>query len=236
METDRLYQHGTLAMLVPGLFAGTQTIEALLQHGDTGIGTLTGLDGELIIQAGKVYQVNAQGTFREVAADEKVPFANVHYQADVSAGKLQGLDLTGFQKAVLDRLQTSNLFAAVRVEGTFTQMHTRAVLPQQPPYPTLTETASGQKEFHADNVKGTLIGYFSPDLYAGVVSPGFHLHFLSADHHMGGHILGFELDSGELFLQKFSDFQLHLPTDDEPFLKQHFDTASLVDDIRKAEN
>lgn len=30
-------------MLVPGLFAGTQTIEALLQHGDTGIGTLTGL-------------------------------------------------------------------------------------------------------------------------------------------------------------------------------------------------
>ena len=37
-------------------------------------------------------------------------------------------------------------FAAVRVEGRFTQMHTRAVLPQQPPYPTLTETASGQKK------------------------------------------------------------------------------------------
>ena len=115
-------------------------------------------------------------------------------------------------------------------------MHTRAVLPQQPSYPTLTETASGQKEFHAENIKGTLIGYFSPDLYAGAVSPGFHVHFLAADHSMGGHILGFELDSGELFLQKFSDFQLHLPTDDQPFLKQQFDTTSLVADILKAES
>ena len=236
MNTDRLYQHGTLAMLVPGLFAGTQKIEELLQHGNTGIGTLTGLDGELVIIDSKVYQVNAQGAVREVGSEEEVPFANVHYQADRSVGKLQGLDLSGFQKTVLERLQTANLFAAVRVEGRVTQMHTRAVLPQQPPYPTLTETASGQKEFNAENIKGTLIGYYSPDLYAGAVSPGFHLHFLDADHHMGGHILGFELDSGELFLQKFSDFQLHLPTTNDAFLKQKFDTATLVADIRKAEN
>ena len=52
---------------------------------------------------------------------------------------------------------------------------------------------------------------------------------------MGGHILGFELDSGELFLQKFSDFQLHLPTTNDAF-KAKFDTATLVADIRKAEN
>lgn len=98
MNTDRLYQHGTLAMLVPGLFAGTQKIEELLQHGNTGIGTLTGLDGELVIIDSKVYQVNAQGAVREVGSEEEVPFANVHYQADKSVGKLQGLDLSGFQK------------------------------------------------------------------------------------------------------------------------------------------
>ena len=149
----------------------------------------------------------------------------------------RGLIWQGFTKRLLSGCRpVIYLFAAVRVEGTFTQIHTRAVLPQQPPYPTLTETASGQKEFHAENIKGTLIGYFSPDLYAGAVSPGFHVHFLAADHSMGGHILGFELDSGELFLQKFSDFQLHLPTDDQPFLKQQFDTTSLVADILKAES
>ncbi|MCC2728542.1 acetolactate decarboxylase, partial [Blautia sp. MSK22_86] len=34
-----LYQHGTLALLVPGLLEGTTTIGELLKHGDTGIGT-----------------------------------------------------------------------------------------------------------------------------------------------------------------------------------------------------
>ncbi|EGF48647.1 alpha-acetolactate decarboxylase, partial [Lacticaseibacillus rhamnosus MTCC 5462] len=45
---------------------------------------------------------------------------------------------------------------------------------------------------------------FLPDLYAGAVSPGFHVHFLAADHSMGGHILGFELDSGELFYKSLA--------------------------------
>ena len=44
-----LYQHGTLALLVPGLLKGTISMGELLKHGDTGIGTGEGLDGELII-------------------------------------------------------------------------------------------------------------------------------------------------------------------------------------------
>ena len=56
-----LFQHGTLALLVPGLLAGTMSIGELLQHGDTGIGTGAGLDGELIILEGNAYQINGQG-------------------------------------------------------------------------------------------------------------------------------------------------------------------------------
>lgn len=56
-----LYQHGTLALLVPGLLKGTISMGELLKHGDTGIGTGEGLDGELIILAGKPYHVHATG-------------------------------------------------------------------------------------------------------------------------------------------------------------------------------
>ena len=38
-HANQLYQHGTLALLVPGLLEGTTTIGELLTHGDTGIGT-----------------------------------------------------------------------------------------------------------------------------------------------------------------------------------------------------
>lgn len=46
---SKVFQHGTLGMLVPGLFDGTMTISELLKHGDWGIGTASGLDGEMIV-------------------------------------------------------------------------------------------------------------------------------------------------------------------------------------------
>ncbi|BDR58021.1 acetolactate decarboxylase [Xylocopilactobacillus apicola] len=235
-DYQTLYQHGTLAQLVPGLFQGTQSVADLLTHGDTGIGTLTGLDGELIILNHEVYQFAATGEIRTVEANEQVPFANVHFLADQSAGNLAQLNFDMFKRAVIQKMNTTNLFYSVRVVGKFKSIHTRAVLPQEKPYPTLTETAAKQREYQKEDVSGTLIGYFSPDLYAGAVSPGFHLHFLSDDHSIGGHVLDLELNEGELFLQQFSNFNLHLPTDDQEFLKQTFKSDEIIDSIMRAEN
>ena len=47
---SKVYQHGTLGMLVPGLFEGTMTVADLLKHGDWGIGTASGLDGAEILK------------------------------------------------------------------------------------------------------------------------------------------------------------------------------------------
>lgn len=234
-DYNTLYQHGTLALLVPGLFQGTQTIGDLMKHGDTGIGTLTGLDGELVILNNKVYQFAASGEIREVEKHEKVPFANVHYLDDHLVKSMTDLDFETFKQTILKEI-SENLFYSIRVVGTFKMMHTRAVLPQKPPYPTLTETAAKQEEYKTENVKGTLIGYFSPDIYAGAVSPGFHIHFLSDNGKVGGHILGLELQKGDLYLQQFTNFDLHLPTDDPEFLKQNFDRDEIINSIQQAEN
>lgn len=47
--TNVLYQHGTLGTLMAGLLKGTASINELLQHGDLGIATLTGSNGEVIV-------------------------------------------------------------------------------------------------------------------------------------------------------------------------------------------
>ena len=88
-------------MLVPGLFAGTQTVGELLQHGDTGIGTLTGLDGELIIQAGKVYQVNAQGKVREVKKTRRFLLLTFTINTTLQLVSFRGLIWQGFTKQLL---------------------------------------------------------------------------------------------------------------------------------------
>ena len=48
-----LYQHGTLGTLMAGLLEGTATIDELLKHGDSGLATLTGSDGEVIFINGE---------------------------------------------------------------------------------------------------------------------------------------------------------------------------------------
>jgi Alpha-acetolactate decarboxylase len=78
-KTNILYQHGTLALLVPGLLDGTLTMDELLKHGDTGIGTGEGLDGELIILDGTPYQLDGDGKINILDGNFTMPFANSHF-------------------------------------------------------------------------------------------------------------------------------------------------------------
>lgn len=234
MNANILYQHGTLGALVPGLLNGTQSLSELLAHGDFGIGTLTGLDGELIILAGVVYQVQASGQVRVIETGA-VPFSNVHWAAFPTARPAAAPDAAAAEAAMLKQVGTRNLFAAVRWHGRFAQVVSRAVKKQTRPYPGLAKTAADQAVFTRENVVGTLLGYWSPQLYAGMASPGFHLHFLSDDHDFGGHVLSFAGAAGELAVQRFSDVQLHLPAADPEFLAAALD-GDLVGDITKAEH
>ncbi len=57
--TNVLYQHGTLGTLMAGLLEGTATINELLEHGNLGIATLTGSDGEVIFLDGKAIMLTS---------------------------------------------------------------------------------------------------------------------------------------------------------------------------------
>ena len=231
----QLYQHGTLANLVPGLFGGTLSIRELLQHGDTGIGTLAGLDGELIILNGTVYQVNAKGAVREVAEDEMVPFANVHHADFTPAGELADISDAALRDVLARKLMSLNVFSSVKLTGTFAQVTTRAVAGQKRPYPTLKATAEAQSVFTQTDVTGTIIGYYAPKLFAGVAAPGFHLHFLSDDQQFGGHLLHATVAQAHLHVQAFEDLDLHLPLADPEFQTLDLDSAQIVADIELAE-
>ncbi|WP_461215102.1 acetolactate decarboxylase [Lacticaseibacillus sp. GG6-2] len=230
-----LFQHGTLANLVPGLFAGTLTIGELMRHGDTGIGTLAGLDGELVILDGVVYQVASSGKIRVVDPDEKVPFANVHYAHFEDAQQITNVSDADIRPTIVNALRTKNTFAGVKMHGHFSYVQTRVVCAQTAPYPTLRQTAEAQAMFDTTDVTGTVVGYYSPQLYAGVSAPGFHLHFLSDDHKFGGHLLKMDVESADLALQTFSDLRLHLPVEDQDFQREDLEGNKIVEDIRMAE-
>jgi len=56
---DVLFQTSTINALLEGVYEGEMTYKELKQHGDFGIGTFNGLDGEMIGLEGKFYQIKA---------------------------------------------------------------------------------------------------------------------------------------------------------------------------------
>ncbi|WP_439425771.1 acetolactate decarboxylase [Oenococcus alcoholitolerans] len=234
-NTKVLYQHGTLALLVPGLLDGTASIKDIMKHGDTGIGTGQGLDGELIFLNGIPYQINSKGKVQIVKDDFSVPFASAHFADFNFLNSPKNIKDQDLYKQVLKQSGLNNTFFAFLLKGTFKKIQTRAVEKSQKPYQTLLQTAKKQSVFSGQDIKGTLLSYYAPDLFNGVAVGGFHSHFLSDNKDFGGHVLNFELAEGELSLQVFDSLDQHLPIDNEDFMKHDFSTDNINSDLARSE-
>lgn len=70
--------------------------------------------------------------------------------------------------AMLEKATDANLFSAVRVDGIFDEVRTRAVQRQAKPFPPLTEAAKHQAEKVFSNVQGTLAGFRSAPYAQGI--------------------------------------------------------------------
>ncbi|MFA9381242.1 MAG: acetolactate decarboxylase [Acetanaerobacterium sp.] len=218
---DVLYQVSTLDALMQGVYDGETTLDELLAHGDFGIGTFEGLDGEMVVLDKTVYQVLASGEVVEAEGSVKTPFAMVtNFDADIQS-KITDKDYTQLQDEINALLPSQNKFYAINIEGTFTYVKTRSVPAQTEPYPTLAEVTSEQRVFEFNNVKGTLVGYWCPEYISGVNLAGYHLHFLSEDHTMGGHLLECSIEEADVSIDTTDDFYMLLPEND------HFAGADL---------
>lgn len=233
---NKLYQHSTLGALMARQFAGTTTAHDLLTHGDTGIGTLDGVNGEVIILDGEMYHAASSGVITHITqlTETTLPFATVHFAGDNTPLTIDQTDFKGLAH-LADTYHFHNNFAAIRLHGHFSDVLVRIAPKSEAPYPSLTTVAENQPTFTAKNINGTIIGYYSPELYQGAVAAGWHLHFLSDDHQFGGHLLEVTGDALTGTLEEFSDFQLHLPIENADFKNHTLDLAGLHEGITAAE-
>ena len=233
--TNVLYQHGTLGTLMAGLLEGTASINDLLEHGDLGIATLTGSDGEVIFVDGKAYHANEHKEFIELTGDEMTPYATVtKFKAD-SSFKTSNKNQEEVFDEVKKQMKSENMFSAVKISGTFKKMHVRMMPGQEPPYTRLIDSARRQPEQTETYVKGSVVGFFTPELFHGIGSAGFHVHFANDDRNFGGHVLDFEVEDVKVEIQNIETFEQHFPIHDEDFTNANIDYKDISDEIREAE-
>ncbi len=219
-QSDALVQVSTIDAILGGLYGGVMDFETLKRHGDFGIGTFDGLDGEMAGFDGNFYQVQADGIAYPVSDSMRTPFATITF-FDVDHQEIMpgGLDYTGTREFLDSTFPTENIFYAIKITGTFSYMKTRSVPRQSKPYPPLIEVTRTQPEFDFNDIQGTLVGYRCPDYISGINAPGYHLHFIAEDAGTGGHVLDFKIAEGMAFVDYVSEFSLMLPDKESGFYR-----------------
>jgi len=213
-----LFQVSISGALVAGVYDGEVSVTSILEHGDFGLGTFANLDGEMVVLDGRVYQVHGTGIVSEAAPDAGAPFAVVTRfspQIETEASPIAGFkDL----EECCDRYRKSgNVFYAIRLDGRFKQVRTRAVNPPQQGT-RLVDAAKVQSEFSFTDIEGSVVGLWSPGFSSAFSVAGYHFHFISDDRRHGGHLLDLQAGRLRLRVEALTDFHLALPSS-EAFLK-----------------
>jgi len=213
-----LYQVSTATALVEGIYQGAVRVGTLREHGDLGLGTFENLDGEMVIVDGQVFQVRSDGSVRECDDNVLSPFAVITRFAPEAAVTLAQCPDLSHLTSRFDALRPSdNFFFALRVDGHFDYVHTRAMCWTAEGVP-LVQAAAVQPEFEWHDVSGTLVGFWTPEYAKTLNVPGYHLHFVSADRQNGGHLLQCRGTNLRLQIQREGEYHIALP-DTEDFFK-----------------
>ncbi len=211
-EEHTVVQAGTLEALMKGGYDGDTTLEEVLRLGSMGIGTVQSLDGELIVVDGTAWSALADGTVRRLDHSVMTPFAVVTPFAPTATLQVtSALDFDALHDALDELAPTDAPVIAVRIDGDFTDLVLRSVERQSKPYKPLREVVAHQSEWHVKRARGTVVGFRFPDATAGIEVPGHHLHFLSDDRTLGGHVMSIALERGELAVDPCHDLHVELP-------------------------
>jgi acetolactate decarboxylase len=208
-------QFAVLDALLAGAYESGIAVADVRRLGDFGIGCCDHLGGEVIILDGEVFECTVGEPPDRMRDAQILPFVDVCRFASGSAQEIIGADLAESTARVEASLVSRNLFHAVRVDGVFSSARVRVTPRQEHPFRPLAEVTNGQIETELSDVRGTLVGFWSPVIYQGITVAGLHIHFLAHDRSVGGHVLDVTIGRAELSLAAYSRFDLRLPTDDQ---------------------
>ncbi len=225
-----VFQTSTVGALLGGAYEGDVTVGEVLEHGDLGLGTLNGLDGELIVIDGQAWKALLDCTLVPVAADARTPYAVVLPFTPGDPIALHG----PYGDSDLDPHVGSRVGSrpvAVRIDGDFDQVHVRSVPKQQRPFPPLADAISHQHVTELRDVSGTMVGFCFPDALDGIEMVGWHLHFATEDRTRGGHVLSYKLIEATAWVDGVTDLHVELP----PSVEVHSNALLDEEMIRRLE-
>lgn len=224
------FQAGTLVAFLQGIYEGDYTFANLAKAGNFGLGTLNGVDGEMIAVDGVFYRIDVNGVASIISPEAQTPFSVVSKFQPVKPFKIANIASMAQLNALLDsHLKTTNIFYMIRIDGELEWVKIRSETCQMRPYRPLAETLPQlQNIFELTHSKGTLVVSRCPNYSAAFTIPGYHYHYIDDKKTTGGHVFDFRIKSAQVMINPLREFSMVL------FDTQAFDQADLEINIQDA--
>jgi acetolactate decarboxylase len=210
-DTREIYQVSSREAMAVGRFDDGPTIETLKKHGDFGLGTFDGFDGELILVNGKAYQARVDGPPKIADDSARSPFALVtFFKPSQTMVVHEKTDLAGLEQLIVGAMPSRKIYCAIRVTANFKSIKSRSVPVQHRPYPTLIQALEQEHVLNLSDTEATMVGFWSPPVMAEMSGGGLHLHFISADGDYGGHVLNCEFAQAKVEIEPIRHIEITL--------------------------
>jgi alpha-acetolactate decarboxylase len=231
MSKNVLYQYSVMSALMSGAASSGVSLAHIHKHGDHGLGTFKGLEGEMVVLDGHMYQMKSDGSvipnLELDHSDWISPFAMITFFEPTITTRItfnSKSDLAAKISALFPKSQ--NHFLSFRIEGEFEHVGMRTVGGQLNPHERLVGVGKRQTTHTFSTMKGSIIGFRTPEYFQGISVAGDHMHLISSDRRFGGHLQSCQASS-DVTLSAATNyhFNVEFPDHDEDFSE-----ASLVVD------
>ena len=232
---NTIYQVSLLQSLTDGLYDGIIDVATLKSFSNTAIGTFLGADGEMIMVDGVCYKANLDGSIIEAKNSETIPFCNACTFIKCDGLKLSCSNINDLKNKLHEYKNNKfkNLIMVIKIEGLFSSMTTRSLPKQNKPYKPLDYIVEHeQKVITNKNIEGTIIGFCAPTYMSNLNTTDFHMHFISKNKLVGGHILDLSFENLNIDVSIKSEFKLILSSNNE-FI--NYDIKNNSEKIKKVE-
>ena len=212
---DELFQVSVLQALSLGNYHGSVSVDELKAHGDIGLGTFDRLNGEMIMIDGVVYRAEGDGQVIEVK-DDTIPFGNAAFIEGGESVMVFADSINELRSGLNEYIKENgtNHMYAIRIDGLFDHITIRSIRAQEEPYQPLVRVLTEQQNiWEYGSVNGTIVGFHFPSYMDKVNTDDWHLHFISDDRRIGGHVLDVSLEVGSAKIKRLKGFHMELPDD-----------------------
>lgn len=222
--SDNIYQYSIFTALANKIYDGNLCVADVKEKGNIGLGTFNGLNGEMIVCDGVVYQWLANGSVQLPDDSELVPFTVVtFFEADKTLELANTEDYNDLKTFISSQLPSKNIPYAFKIKADFELLKCGSADKQEKPYTkTLSDALINRPTFTMENIRGTLVGFWYPEYIGKVNVAGFHLHFISDDKTQAGHVMDFKASNLKIEIDYCSGFEIELPKT-ESFKTENFD-------------